>query len=223
MTIQASARSCVDKDNQIALYRLILPDSIGIDLTAGKGIKPKKTRDFSAPSDNLHGRSSHAYLGELFAQFRVPLKNYFRKRVYNQAEVEDLVQDVFYRLTSRADNADLERPEAFIFQIAANLLRDKARREATKRAFTKQLSDQNENAFEEFSPERVLLGKEKVVALKNALNELPERTRTIFLLHRFEEFKYREIAQQLGISMSLVEKHMMDAIKHLTDRLGPSE
>jgi RNA polymerase sigma-70 factor (ECF subfamily) len=83
--------------------------------------------------------------------------------------------------------------------------------------------NQNENAFEELSPERVLLGKEKVVALKNALNELPERTRNVFLLHRFEEFKYREIAQQLGISMSSVEKHMMDAIKHLAHRLGPPE
>ncbi len=174
-------------------------------------------------SDSVDGQSHHLHLEELFAQFRLPLEKYFRKRVYNQNEVEDLVQDVFYRLTSRANNADLERPEAFIFQIAANLLRDKARREATKRAFTKHLSDQNENAFEELSPERVLLGKEKVVALKNALNELPERTRTVFLLHRFEEFKYREIAQQLGISMSSVEKHMMDAIKHLTHRLGSSE
>ncbi len=192
-------------------------------LTSKKHTESQKTGSSNVDSDVTNGRSSDTDLTELFAQFQLPLEKYFRKRVYNQNEVEDLVQDVFYRLTSRADNADLERPEAFIFQIAANLLRDKARREATKRAFTKQLSDQNENAFEELSPERVLLGKEKVVALKNALNELPERTRTVFLLHRFEEFKYREIAQQLGISMSSVEKHMMDAIKHLTHRMGPSE
>jgi RNA polymerase sigma factor (sigma-70 family) len=197
-------------------------DSIGLVLASEKHNNSGKSGDAgdgNSPDEAMPDND----LAELFAQFKLPLEKYFRKRVYNQNEVEDLVQDVFFRLTSRADNADLERPEAFIFQIAANLLRDKARREATKRAFTKQLSDQNENAFEEISPERVLLGKEKVVALKNALNELPERTRTVFLLHRFEEFKYREIAQQLGISMSSVEKHMMDAIKHLTKRLGSSE
>ncbi|MEP2101771.1 MAG: RNA polymerase sigma factor [Parasphingorhabdus sp.] len=192
-------------------------------MTSKKHTDSQKAGSSHVDGDAAKGQSQHDDLTELFAQFQIPLEKYFRKRVYNQNEVEDLVQDVFYRLTSRADNADLERPEAFIFQIAANLLRDKARREATKRAFTKQLTDQNENAFEELSPERVLLGKEKVVALKNALNELPERTRTVFLLHRFEEFKYREIAQQLGISMSSVEKHMMDAIKHLTHRLGSSE
>ncbi|WP_229953947.1 RNA polymerase sigma factor [Parasphingorhabdus litoris] len=192
-------------------------------MASKKHTEPRKTGRFRAGDDGSEGRSSHKDLKDLFDQFQIPLEKYFRKRVYNQNEVEDLVQDVFFRLTSRSDNTDLERPEAFIFQIAANLLRDKARREATKRAFTKQLSDQNENAFEEISPERVLLGKEKLVALKNALNELPERTRTVFLLHRFEEFKYREIAQQLGMSMSSVEKHMMVAIKHLTQRLGSSE
>lgn len=192
-------------------------------MTSAEDNGPRKSGGAKVSSDDLDGQVSDRDLAELFSQFRVPLEKYFRKRVYNQNEVEDLVQDVFYRLTSRSDQAQLERPEAFIFQIAANLLRDKARREATKRAFTKQLSDQNQNAFEELSPERVLLGKEKVVALKNALNELPERTRNVFLLHRFEEFKYREIAQQLGISMSSVEKHMMDAIKHLAHRLGTSE
>ncbi len=192
-------------------------------MTSDKDNESRRSSGAKAADDGFDGQASHDGLAELFSQFRVPLEKYFRKRVYNQNEVEDLVQDVFYRLTSRADQAQLERPEAFIFQIAANLLRDKARREATKRTFTKQLSDQNENAFEELSPERVLLGKEKVVALKNALNELPERTRNVFLLHRFEEFKYREIAQHLGISMSSVEKHMMDAIKHLAHRLGASE
>lgn len=192
-------------------------------MTSRKDNGPQKSDGAADSGDDVDGQVSDSDLAELFSQFRVPLEKYFRKRVYNQNEVEDLVQDVFYRLTSRSDQAQLERPEAFIFQIAANLLRDKARREATKRAFTKQLSDQNENAFEELSPERVLLGKEKVVALKNALNELPERTRNVFLLHRFEEFKYREIAQQLGISMSSVEKHMMDAIKHLAHRLGGAE
>ncbi len=192
-------------------------------MTSSKDNESQKSAGITSAADDLDGQALHDGLEELFSQFRVPLEKYFRKRVYNQNEVDDLVQDVFYRLTSRTDSTKLERPEAFIFQIAANLLRDKARREATKRSFTKHLSDQNENAFEELSPERVLLGKEKVVALKNALNELPERTRNVFLLHRFEEFKYREIAQQLGISMSSVEKHMMDAIKHLAHRLGPPE
>ena len=198
-------------------------NSLGGKLTSKKDSDRPASGSFEPFADGNLTRAQTVELEELFAEFRLPLEKFFRKRLYNQSEAEDLVQDVFYRLSTRTDQAVLERPEAYVFQIAANLLRDRARREATKRAFTKQLTDQKENAFEELSPERVLLGKQKVVELKKALNELPERTRSVFLLHRFEEFKYREIAKHLGISMSSVEKHMMDAIKHLTHRLGRPE
>ena len=70
------------------------------------------------------------------------------------------------------------------------------------------------------TPERVLLAKQQVAKLKDALAELPERVRFVFLLHRYEGMKYREIAQHLGISVSSVEKYMMQAIKHVAKRLG---
>lgn len=174
-------------------------------------------------NNNGNGPIAAEYMEELFSEFQTPLERYFRKRVRGKEEVDDLVQEVFCRLAARAKNFRMEKPEAYVFQIAANLLRDKARREITRRASTSQLFDQTENKFEEISPERVLLGRQSLIALTDALNELPERTRVIILLHRFEELKYREIALRLGISVSSVEKHMMDGIKHLTYRLGRLE
>ena len=50
------------------------------------------------------------------------------------------------------------------------------------------------------------------------LGELPERTRVVFLLHRFEELKYAEIARRLEISVSSVEKHMMEAMRQIKTR-----
>lgn len=153
-------------------------------------------------------------------RFRGALERYFRKRVHDREEVDDLVQEVFCRLASRPDGIRIENPEAYLFQTAANLLRDLARRDGARREPKEQIRLQEQDKFEEISPERVLLGKQRVALLQDALNELPERTRAIFLLHRFEDFKYGEIASRLGISTSLVEKHMMDAIKHLTIRMG---
>jgi len=196
---------------------------VEVNLESKNGNIPPQSDDSDTQAGSVDESASLAEMERLFSQFQIPLEKYFKKRVYNVGEVDDLVQDVFYRLTKQASPLNLDRPEAYIFQIAANLLRDKARKEITRRASTKQLFDQNENNFEEISPERVLLGKQNLVALKNALNELPERTRVIILLHRFEELKYREIASRLGISVSSVEKHMMDAIKHLTYRLGRPE
>lgn len=160
-------------------------------------------------------------LEEVSRAYRAPLKRFFAKRVRAGQDPDDLVQEVFARLAARAGEGaeEMHNPQAFLFQIASNLLRDQARREQTRRSATDALRHADEGIFEEITPERVLQGREGVQALQRALNELPERTRSIFVLHRFEEFRYAEIAQRLGISTSLVEKHMMDAIRHLNFRL----
>lgn len=155
----------------------------------------------------------------LVARFRGPLTRFFQKRAFDRQESEDLVQEVFLRLSARSDSLEIDNPEAYVFQVAANLLRDRARRDMTRAAAMKDLARNSENDFEEISPERVLQGRDRVEALKRALAELPERTRTIFLLHRFEEFRYSEISARLGISTSSVEKHMMDAIRHVAARV----
>ena len=72
---------------------------------------------------------------------------------------------------------------------------------------------------EDISPERVILGQEAWAVFVQALQELPERARTIFILNRFEELSGREIAQRLGYSISLVEKEMIKAISYLRERL----
>jgi RNA polymerase sigma factor (sigma-70 family) len=156
---------------------------------------------------------------ESFLRYRSALRRFFSKRVRPGQDVEDLVQDVFSRLASRRSSEAIDSPDAYIFQIASNLLRDEARREGTRRVATDSMRHLDEGDFEARSPERVLQGKEQVLALEKALKELPERTRAIFVLSRFEELSYAEIGERLSVSKSLVEKCMMDAIRHLHYRL----
>ena len=159
-------------------------------------------------------------LRQIVERFQGPLRSFFRKRAFDPQEAEDLVQEVFTRLAARSDAPRMENPEAYIFQTAANLLRDRARRDMTRSAAIREFAENSREAFEEISPERVLQGRQGVADLQRALLELPERTRAIFVLHRFEELKYSEIARRLGISVSSVEKHMMDALRHIALRMG---
>lgn len=158
-------------------------------------------------------------LERMVARFQRPLRSYFRKRIGDAQESEDLVQEVFVRMTQQRHSQRIGNSEAYIFQIAANLLRDRARRSSSKATALDELSGQLGETFEELSPERVLLGRQRLANVHSALMELPERTRVIFVLHRFEEVKYSQIAHRLGISVSSVEKHMMDAIRHITVRV----
>ena len=157
-------------------------------------------------------------LVDLNARFARPLRSFFRKRAYNEQEADDLVQEVFVRLAARESGASMDHAEAYIFQMAANLLRDRARRHATRTAADRALEAGDANSFEEISPERVLLGKQRLALLERVLGDLPERTRVVFLLHRFEELKYAEIARRLEISVSSVEKHMMEAMRQIKTR-----
>ena len=82
------------------------------------------------------------------------------------------------------------------------------------------LGAQEGSRVEELDPDRVLQARQSLASVVNALREMPERTRTIFILFRLENMKQREIADMLGISVRTVEQHVIRASTHLRERLG---
>jgi RNA polymerase sigma-70 factor (ECF subfamily) len=156
---------------------------------------------------------------EMAAQYRGPLIRYFMRHLSSKTEAEDMTQAVFLRVMRRGDVSEIENPEGFLFQTAANLLRDRSRREKTRIVALTEFSEQ-QKTNEEFSPERVLIGKESLLEALQALKKLGEKTHDIFLLHRLENMKYDEIAELYGISTSAVEKHMIKALAHLVKHMG---
>ncbi|MDE2184549.1 MAG: sigma-70 family RNA polymerase sigma factor [Alphaproteobacteria bacterium] len=158
-------------------------------------------------------------------RFRAPLTAYFHRRVHDKAEAEDLTQEVFVRLTRRPDQHNGETIEAYVFKIAANVLNDWGRHRTSRRINAhRTLSDVAENfnlppnLVEDRTPERVLAGKEALKDIEEALAELSERTREVFLLSRMENVHHRDIANLYGISVSAVEKHVLRAVAHLSAR-----
>lgn len=152
------------------------------------------------------------------ARYERPLRAFFSKRIDRQEDVEDLVQELFGRVLSSNGEKTIENPDGYVFQAAANLLRERYRNRGTRSAAMTDLPFIQKGS-EEIDPERILQGKEELRLLELALTELPVRTRTVFLLHRFEGFKYREIAERIGVSVSSVEKHIAAAARHIAARM----
>jgi RNA polymerase sigma factor (sigma-70 family) len=155
---------------------------------------------------------------EFVRRYSDVLRRFFQKRILEWADIDDLVQEVFMRLARRGIS-DIDNVEGYMFQAAANVLRDRFRYRAAKRVGS---SDQLDESFAEdaaFSPERVLLGREAVEQMTLVLQELPERTQAIFVLSRFEDLCNSEVATRLGISVSAVEKHLVRALARLSERL----
>lgn len=154
-------------------------------------------------------------------RYRSAVLAFFNRRLTDRQEAEDLTQEVFTSLLRRAELETIDNVEGYIFQVAANLLRYRGRlagrrpdlRGGDYEAAVARLSD-------DLSPERIALGREACALATQALQELPERARTIFVLNRFEDMTGREIAIRLGVSVSTVEKDMIKAVAFLRDRLG---
>lgn len=149
-----------------------------------------------------------------YRHWRPALMSFFMKRVHDRTESEDLTQEVFTRLFGssglRADGYP-----GYVFQIAANLLRDRARRAKIRYDYRGTVDALYCQEVDWVDPEMVAIGRDMLSRLAAGLEQLPERTRHIFVLYRIENIEKRMIAESFGISPSAVEKHVSRALHYL--------
>jgi RNA polymerase sigma factor (sigma-70 family) len=167
--------------------------------------------------------AGEAFLADLDRRYRVPLIRYFAKRIRETYDVDDLVQEVFIRLVRQAAIESVQQIESYVFQTAANVIRDRARRQAARHYRDHDDLSASDLPTDDLSPERVFLGAEQLERVIAALEELPESTRQVFVLRRYEGMRHEEIAAHLGMSVSGVRFHMEKAKAHLVRRLEEAQ
>ena len=165
------------------------------------------------------GPDHRAAVDALARDFRGVLLRYFDRRNIPPADQEDATQEVFARLLRREGEAPIETLESYLFQTAASVAVDFHRRAVARARGAHVPYDDALHAMADFSPERLYSGREEVALVMTALLELPERTRTVFLLARFEKMRLGEIAKRLNLSIGGVEKNIRKAMAHVTARL----
>jgi RNA polymerase sigma-70 factor (ECF subfamily) len=156
---------------------------------------------------------------QLNRRFRPALMAFFLRRLGHHAEAEDLTQEVFVRLAS-VDTGHMDSSEAYIFRMAANLLRDRSRREKVRFDYRATAQADEQANLDLLDPSRVAAGRQSLEGLAAALRELPEDTRTMFVLYRLEHLDRRDIAAAFETSPSTVDRHLARAMAHLARRMG---
>lgn len=156
----------------------------------------------------------HKTWSALFAEKGASLSSYFLRRVAHRWDAQDLVQEVYLRLLriEPADAASIRNPEAYLFTVAANLIKERA-------VMRQQLTHYGDELEEAISHIAIpcnaevdmdsQLRRQRLAAL---LGRLSPKCRAVMIMHYRDEMPYREIAERLSISTHMVKKYIVKGL-----------
>ncbi len=147
------------------------------------------------------------------------IRNYIWYRCGDAALASDIAQDAFLKIWEKQLENNNGNLKSLLFKIAGDLFVNNYRRKNVQLKF--QINNSFENKNE--SPEDQFEYNELKLQYEKALSALPEKQRTVYLMHRIDNMKYSEIAFDLGISVKAIEKRMSKALGFLKKKLKYSE
>ncbi len=150
------------------------------------------------------------------------LRRLLKSRGRSPHDIDDLMQEAFLRLQMYCREQVVHHEEAFLVRTVLNLSAEQGRR-ATRANVCTAGSDLPDVVDPGPNPEEILAGEQRLRRLELGLQRLTPRSREVFLLHRSEGLSYLQIAGQLDISVSMVEKHIARAAFFLRDWMARSE
>ena len=160
-------------------------------------------------------------LVDAYLERRTALVRFFTVRLKSAAAAEDLVQDMYVRLSGADPAADVQNPVGYLYRLGSNLMLDRLRGEHRASARDHAWRDSHrtvvgvDEVAEEPAADDAVAARQRLAQVIAALTELPPKTQQVFRLHKLDGLSHADVAQALGISRSSVEKHVMAALKHL--------
>ena len=152
----------------------------------------------------------------LVHRWQPALRAFFIRRIHDRSEAEDLTQEVLLRMLSQPP----PESDSYIFQIAQNLLFDRQRRYAVRERFTRRILAEAERDRDPRDAHSIVEVQQELGLVMATLANLPERTRAIFILYRFEHMRQNVIAASFGISTSAVKQQVAKATAALVAAVG---
>ena len=160
--------------------------------------------------------SLHQELLNAFNLHRDALLGFITKRTGDAQLAQDILQDLYLKLEGQNSATDIKYPKAYLYRISNNLIIDHQRFQSK---FSDNAEDDDLEQINELSPEIQLAHQQRLSIVSEALNELPDKTRDVFKMQRIQQVDKSEVADKLGISVNMVEKHLRRAVQYCRDKL----
>ena len=172
-------------------------------------------------------QSSRKNITTVISQFGKRLLGFIRQRVSNEADAEDILQDVWYQFTTTVDTEPIEQVSSWLFTVARNKITDRYRKKKPD-SLEDLLKPDDEDDGPNFSailfdnsnnPETVYLKNLFWKTLQEALEELPEEQKAVFVWNELEDIPFSEIAELTGEKVNTLISRKRYAVLHLRKQL----
>src|SRR5713101_9794999 len=175
---------------------------------------------------NWNMAEQDARLTETIGRERGRLRNFIRSRVPDEADAEDVLQDVFYELIeSYRSMKPIEQVGAWLYRVARNRIIDRFRKKRPEVEVPLYANEEGGLRLEdllpspEAGPEAVYARSVLLEELDAALEELPEEQRDVFIAHEMDGRSFKQLAEETGRSINTLLSRKHYAILHLRRRL----
>jgi len=167
-------------------------------------------------------------ISDVIAEERSRLRNFIRKRVPNEADVEDLLQDVFYELIeANRLLMPIEHVTGWLFRVARNRITDLWRKKKPEAFSDAAVEDEDGELLQiedllpspDAGPEALFVRSVLLEELKFALDELPGEQREVFVAHELEGRSFKELSAESGVSVNTLLSRKRYAVLHLREQL----
>ncbi len=166
-------------------------------------------------------------LGATYLEKQDALRRFLTARMASAADAEDLMQELYIKVSQLDVRDAIQNPNAFLFRMASNLALDRIRQRRRSAARDGHWLDVSSHMLGDTQivdapdPDRAIDAKQKLEKIMAVVAGLSPQCQRVFRLHKLESKTHLEVAAELGISRSAVEKHMMSALKQLAKALMP--
>jgi len=182
-------------------------------------------RGFGAEGVEMAIDSREKFLEQMVDAHKSKLRRYFAARLHNVTDIADLAQEVFLRLIRVDRHERIRNPEAYLFTIASHVLAQHGLQARERERECVDIADPATDgylAIETDHAQRVDLER-RADEMQRAIRQLPPNPQACFILHYREGWTLDEIATRLGVSRSMVKKHIARAVLHCREQMGKAE
>jgi len=152
---------------------------------------------------------------QIFNNWYDPIRNYIYYKSGNLFVAEDIAQDTFLKIWEKKHEIKIETVKQLLYAIANNLFLNRLDHQKVQFKF---IDSYQRNNFAE-APDFELEMKQFDERLQNALAQLDEKRRSVFLMNRIDNLTYNQIAENLGLTVKAVEKRMEKALAFLRKQI----